>query len=405
MSPRPGFRTLLRAVDRSILPFWVVYAGGVVFFWGDGSTHGGPGPTPLAAWLCFGWIAAGGVAATFYAAAWLRGALDGWSRRMRTIFALASVASLPPMLVGVEALYHRAHPDTVACSSAVRCAELIVASGQHDLSDARTPSAPADSDGSAPGSFVRGGAPPGGAASAASAPDGSTADPSALEGEPDGSTASANVRDGCACAPAPSALPVLTEWYASGAKKAEGSYFQRTGPAGERSVRHGHWREWDASGRLTAEGGYRGGLREGLWREWHANGRLRARGTFRRGVPGGDFHRWHPGGELALRRTARPDLALRTERWLEEQFDPEGRKLAEQMYEGGLPHGPVVRWYASGGVRERGSMANGRKDGTWTYFSDSGQPIAVEKWRAGALTLPEDQRAPMPAAPSEALAR
>ena len=70
---------------------------------------------------------------------------------------------------------------------------------------------------------------------------------------------------------------------------------------------------------------------------------------------------------------------------LTEWFDAEGHRLGEEHWREGNLHGPWVRWYSTGIVREKGEYDRGRKQGLWEQFDEQGQ-IAVR--------MPFDQGAP-----------
>ncbi len=94
----------------------------------------------------------------------------------------------------------------------------------------------------------------------------------------------------------------------------------------EDGVRHGPYRAWWESGRLSEEFNYRFGAQDGLARTWFQDGTLATEETYRDGVPVGTFRRWHGNGQLAGEAHFRGGKCVGTSRF----WDMRGRLIEER---------------------------------------------------------------------------
>lgn len=78
---------------------------------------------------------------------------------------------------------------------------------------------------------------------------------------------------------------------------------------------------------------------------------------------------------LVLASAAHAQELLSQERW------PDGTLRATRYSEGGRIH--FITYHENGRVKEMGCFHNGRRDGAWKQYSDTGALLAAAKFRDG----------------------
>jgi antitoxin component YwqK of YwqJK toxin-antitoxin module/predicted DCC family thiol-disulfide oxidoreductase YuxK len=166
----------------------------------------------------------------------------------------------------------------------------------------------------------------------------------------------------------------------------------------------GQWTYWDALGFLSQQGEFASGLRHGQWTAWHRNGKLARREHYEKGVlhgwiveflsdgktlskqcemqnglPHGPWQTFFPNGQLA--EEGQNAAGLRTGVWKFYYRSPapyaaeeQPRLHKQQTYAEGKLHGPLVEYYESGAVLERGEYVANQRQGPWTVWYPDGKP-------------------------------
>ncbi|MBK9974444.1 MAG: hypothetical protein IPP14_06695 [Planctomycetes bacterium] len=142
---------------------------------------------------------------------------------------------------------------------------------------------------------------------------------------------------------------------------------------------HGLWTEFYASGQKKAEGTYVDGARDGLWLGWFEDQQVQSRSLYKLGVETGDWEEFHINGKPAMKGT-----------WIEGKKDGDwrewyrdGRPSSVTRYKGGLPDGIWSTWHENGELKSWGEYKDGRKIGRWTRYFDNLVEESVENYVDG----------------------
>jgi antitoxin component YwqK of YwqJK toxin-antitoxin module/predicted RNA-binding Zn-ribbon protein involved in translation (DUF1610 family) len=154
------------------------------------------------------------------------------------------------------------------------------------------------------------------------------------------------IREGTFKASKPHGL--ITNYYPSGAIEWQHNY--RDGKL------HGEAQGFFENGQQRYFEVYVSGVVNGATRHWHQNGNLRHEGTKRLGAWVGEFRSYYESGEL---------------------------KAVEQY--GPTSTGAFVHYWASGGVKERGSLLQGKKHGDAHAWYEDGAPAMTVRYEYGLL--------------------
>jgi antitoxin component YwqK of YwqJK toxin-antitoxin module len=134
----------------------------------------------------------------------------------------------------------------------------------------------------------------------------------------------------------------------------------------------GTWREWFPTGALETRGDYAADVKTGQWRTWYGDGTPATRETWVNGVRDGSAKTWWPGGIAAS--SGSYVLGNRVGVWSE--FAPAGTPLQNATYdENGKLDGPFEQFFDSGEPKEGGTWKHGARTGVWTTWYASG-PVA-----------------------------
>ena len=128
----------------------------------------------------------------------------------------------------------------------------------------------------------------------------------------------------------------------------------------------GPWKEYYATGEKRAEGSYKEGKRDGPWNFYHRSGAVEQKGTYAAGLPQGQWTWYYEGGgrhrEENYRRGKEDGASV--------EYDPEGNVLTQGEYIDGNKEGPWT--YHVGDHREEGAYKDGLKDGLWRFTYHDG---------------------------------
>ena len=108
--------------------------------------------------------------------------------------------------------------------------------------------------------------------------------------------------------------------------------------------------------------------------QWRELGRVRH----------GPYTRWFTGGSAALAEQGSYREGKRDGLWT--HWHESGDKAEEHTWRSGQRHGPFRRWSSQEQLVEEGGMSQGRKHGVWRRWDTSGALTMVEAWRHDELT-------------------
>jgi hypothetical protein len=186
---------------------------------------------------------------------------------------------------------------------------------------------------------------------------------------------------GCAHVPAPRQVDCAPGTSPRAEREPDGSRAEWC--EAEDGLREGELRRIAASGRTLERGFYERGLESGEWTSFHPNGAPRASVTWQAGEQSGPTQGFFPDGQLAFRgalRAGRQDGVW--EEWL---------RGGQLRYRGEFAAGVPLResfWHANGELEREGGYRDGQRDGAWQEWSDTGERVAICRWRRGAPAGP-----------------
>lgn len=147
----------------------------------------------------------------------------------------------------------------------------------------------------------------------------------------------------------------------------QGDVLMAEGGVNELGVMQGPWVEYYASGEKRAEGSYSEGKKEGDWTYYHKSGKVEQKGHFMNGLAQGEWKWYFDNGSLHREEHYRKGK----EDGASSEYDEEGHVVTQGEYIDGLKEGKWI--YAVGDHREEGSYKGGLKDGSWLHTYDTGK--------------------------------
>ena len=137
-----------------------------------------------------------------------------------------------------------------------------------------------------------------------------------------------------------------------------------------------------SDGTLRYHGTSRAGKTTGTWTNWNSNGTVSIEAEYQNGELLGAFRRYDNNGVLQTEgnhdRLGRMDGT-----WT--RFWPSGVVRTRWTMAGGRQHGPVATFYESGAKKSEGQRADGQPDGEWRWFSEDGQTTESCRYAAGRV--------------------
>lgn len=133
-------------------------------------------------------------------------------------------------------------------------------------------------------------------------------------------------------------------------------------------IKDGPWKEFYADGQLRAEGLYVAGNRIGKWRFYHPDGSLEQEGNYNNQGNAEGLWKWYFANGNVLReeayRNGKSD-GMYTE------YDETGKVIVQGEYIDGLEEG---LWkYEYGDIKEEGQYRSGMRNGEWKTYYDNGE--------------------------------
>jgi uncharacterized protein len=158
------------------------------------------------------------------------------------------------------------------------------------------------------------------------------------------------------------------------------------------NVRIGKWTWWRNDGSRRLEGTYLNGIQDGVWTDFDERGREVRRTAFAAGVPLEAARiSWYENGqkefEGAFKDNERDGLTI--------QWYDNGQKMREIQYrmgrqvsstwwtESGLRSGLFTVKYKGGQTMVEGQIKDGKKEGLWRYWKESGKLENEDNWKGG----------------------
>jgi antitoxin component YwqK of YwqJK toxin-antitoxin module len=139
------------------------------------------------------------------------------------------------------------------------------------------------------------------------------------------------------------------------------------GPVNEIGALEGEWTEYYATGEKRAQGSYKEGKKDGEWTFFHRDASVEQKGKYLNGLPQGTWQWFYANGRKhreELYRRGREDGAS-------VEYDEEGEVIVQGDYIDGLKDG---EWYYKvGDHKEVGVYKDGMKDGPWLHTYDNGK--------------------------------
>lgn len=153
-----------------------------------------------------------------------------------------------------------------------------------------------------------------------------------------------------------------TYWHENGQKSFEGRYTD--------GAKEGAWTTWYENGQKEEEGSYEGGKKEGMWTEWRENGKKSFEGQYKDGerVPGEPFVSNIDWDAFHKANPHPPGM------WF-----PYPSDAGPVRY--GKREGVWTTWHENGQKRWEGFYKNGEKAGTWTAWYENGQKLSEHLYK------------------------
>src|SRR5690606_5761793 len=171
--------------------------------------------------------------------------------------------------------------------------------------------------------------------------------------------------------------------YDAQGKPTESSIFRNNvlvgaGAVSEAGAMNGPWTEYYATGEKRAEGTYLEGKKEGAWTFFHRSGEVEQRGHYREGLPQGNWKWYYATGELHREENYRRGR----EEGASAEYEKDGSVIVQGEYIDGLKDGDWI--YHIGGHTEKGAYRDGLRNGPWTSTYDNGKRHSTGSFVAGA---------------------
>ena len=149
------------------------------------------------------------------------------------------------------------------------------------------------------------------------------------------------------------------------------------GAVSEAGALNGPWTEYYATGEKRAEGSYLDGKKDGPWTFFHRGGEVEQRGNYKDGLPQGVWKWFYATGELHREENYRKGR----EDGESAEYEKDGSVIVKGQYIDGKKDGPWI--YHVGGHTEQGSYKDGERDGPWTSLYDDGKKFFTGSFIAG----------------------
>jgi antitoxin component YwqK of YwqJK toxin-antitoxin module len=142
----------------------------------------------------------------------------------------------------------------------------------------------------------------------------------------------------------------------------------------------------------------------GKWSEWYDNGIKSKEGEIHHGIADGDWKQWDESGAPVETSKLQNGATLESTRY--EQGKPV-RKTSFRRDGGtasvvdidaeGRANGPATTYFSSGARETQGQYRQGKKEGRWTVFAESGDVVATETYRVDRrVNRKKGGKAPVP---------
>lgn len=119
-------------------------------------------------------------------------------------------------------------------------------------------------------------------------------------------------------------------------------------------------------------------VKDGKWTYWFENGRLSSEEEYQKGKMSGNWRSFSPAGVKVFEVDFNSGKAV----YYHDNGSVESEGL---MLSGMLQHGAWKGFYPNGKLNFTGSFLNGKKDGVWIFFDESGKKFVEQIFQAGSL--------------------
>lgn len=136
-----------------------------------------------------------------------------------------------------------------------------------------------------------------------------------------------------------------------------------------------------ASGLKMAEGSYFGKQKDGTWSYFNEQGELASEESYSKGVPAGTWKVYYE--EKKLMEEFSYVSGKKEGKW--KQYFPNSNVKAEGTYHNGLMQGPAVFYFPDGNIMSKGEYQDDLKNGVWVNFKQDGSKESVMTYLGGDL--------------------
>jgi antitoxin component YwqK of YwqJK toxin-antitoxin module len=165
------------------------------------------------------------------------------------------------------------------------------------------------------------------------------------------------------------AIGLWEYYYESGMPKATGEWNEQK-PTGS-------WTYYFENGSVSSKGSMEAGNKTGSWYYFYESGQKKYEGIFEQGLRQGVWKYFYEDGTAKASATYDRDTASYQER------SGDGTLLAEGMLSGGRSFGRWNYYYPSGKLKSTGTELNGRREGLWMRFFESGKLASEGMYKMG----------------------
>ena len=142
--------------------------------------------------------------------------------------------------------------------------------------------------------------------------------------------------------------------------------------------RDGQWVQWYRNGQKEVEGVYYRGKKHGDWSLWYEDGTLKEQGQFDMGKVDGSYKYWYTNGHLHMEQTYHKGNSHGKWAWWFEHDHNLTFTNGTWTYNGGTYQAENEEelwnwwWYLNDNKEMEGHYIDGRKNGIWTWWYDTG---------------------------------
>jgi len=204
-----------------------------------------------------------------------------------------------------------------------------------------------------------------------------------------------------------------TEFYATGERRAEGTY--------KDGKKDGDWTFFHRNGPVEQKGKYLNGSAQGTWKWFYMDGKPHREELYRKGKEDGESVEVAEDGSVIVKGNYID--GLKDGEWFYKVGDHQevgaykdglkdgdwvytydgGKKYFTGRFVNGEPEGKHKWWWPNGQVKLEGRYRAGLAQGDFIHYNEQGYPVTVVKFKDGAEVQINGERIPAPYFPDEVL--